>query len=82
MRRSLHAPALALSRRGLACVRVGERSYDSGLFVEALAEQLEALVDERNLLQRVDPELRFEVMRPGCGGGTRTFDGVRWPQKW
>ncbi len=54
-----------------ACVRVGESSYFSGLFV-----------DERNVLRRVDPELRVEALRPACGCCTHTFNGVRFPQKW
>jgi hypothetical protein len=52
-------------------VRLGDRSYFSGLFV-----------DERNTLQRVAPELTVEKMVPSCACCTHTFNGVAFTRRW
>jgi len=46
------------------CVRVGESTYFSGLYV-----------DERGLLQAVDPNLSVVDLYPLCGCCTHTFNG-------
>ena len=51
-------------RRG--CVRTGENSYFSGLYV-----------DEEGVLRVVDPELTAETFLPGCTCCTHTFNGER-----
>lgn len=45
--------------------RSGESSYYSGLFV-----------DENNLLQKVDPTMTVEKLKPCCACCTWTFNGV------
>lgn len=50
-------------------VRIGESSYYSGLWV-----------DEAGLLQKVNPQLTPEQMKPGCDCCTHTFNGVVFPQ--
>lgn len=49
-------------------VRVDESTYYSGL-----------CVDEAGLLQRVNPQLRAEHMKPFCDCCTHTFNGVLFP---
>jgi hypothetical protein len=51
------------------CVRVGESSYFSGL-----------KVDEQGKLQRVDPTLGPERLKPDCKCCTHTFNGLRFTQ--
>lgn len=51
------------------CVRVGESSFYSGLFV-----------DDENRLQKVAPELGPSSMAPGCACCTHTFNGVPFTQ--
>ncbi len=46
------------------CVRVGESSYFSGLYV-----------DEDGILRKVSPELSVEDLHPLCGCCTHTFNG-------
>ena len=53
------------------CVRVGESSYYSGLFV-----------DENNRLAVVEPNLRVEHMKPSCTCCTHTFNGAPFVQKY
>lgn len=50
-------------------VRIGESSYYSGLWV-----------DEAGLLQKVNPQLTPEQIKPICGCCTHTFNGVVFPQ--
>lgn len=50
-------------------VRIGESSYYSGLWV-----------DEAGLLQKVNPKLTPEQMKPNCDCCTHTFNGVVFPQ--
>lgn len=50
-------------------VRIGESSYYSGLWV-----------DEAGLLQKVNPKLTPEQMKPSCDCCTHTFNGVVFPQ--
>jgi hypothetical protein len=50
-------------------VRLGESSYFNGLYV-----------DEQNLLQIVDPDLKAENMTPSCQCCTHTFNGVPFGQ--
>lgn len=47
-------------------VRIGESSYYSGLYV-----------DDKGLLQRVNPELKPEHLKALCKCCTHTFNGVR-----
>jgi hypothetical protein len=49
-----------------ACVRTGENSYFSGLFV-----------DDEGVLRVVDPELTAETFLPSCSCCTHTFNGER-----
>lgn len=46
------------------CIRVGESTYFSGLFV-----------DDEGVLRRVNPDLGVENLRPSCGCCTHTFNG-------
>ena len=48
------------------CVRTGENSYFSGLFV-----------DDEGVLRVVDPELTAETFLPSCTCCTHTFNGER-----
>jgi len=50
-------------------VRTDENSYYSGLWV-----------DEGGLLQKVNPQLTPEQMKPFCNCCTHTFNGVVFPQ--
>ncbi|WPN22790.1 hypothetical protein [Pseudomonas marginalis] len=50
-------------------VRTDENSYYSGLYV-----------DEGGLLQKVNPQLTPEQMKPCCNCCTHTFNGVVCPQ--
>lgn len=50
-------------------VRIGERSYYSGLYV-----------DENNRLAVVDPSLSVEQMEPICACCTHTFNGIPYTQ--
>lgn len=52
------------------CVRVGESSYFSGLWV-----------DETGLLQKVDPSLGPDSLTPGCDCCPHTFNGVRFTRR-
>ncbi|HSY48803.1 MAG TPA: hypothetical protein VLC46_08335 [Thermoanaerobaculia bacterium] len=47
------------------CVRVGESTYFSGLYV-----------DETGVLRRVNPDLRVDDLYPFCGCCTHTFNGT------
>jgi hypothetical protein len=49
-----------------ACVRTGENSYFSGLFVDA-----------EGVLRIVDPALTAETFQPSCTCCTHTFNGER-----
>ncbi|WP_421551898.1 hypothetical protein [Pseudomonas yamanorum] len=49
-------------------VRTDEASYYSGLYV-----------DEAGLLQKVNPQLTPELMKPFCNCCTHTFNGVVFP---
>lgn len=51
---------------GDACVRTGESSYFSGLYI-----------DDDNRLALVDPELTAETMEPFCACCTHTLNGER-----
>jgi hypothetical protein len=53
------------------CVRVGEASYYSGLFV-----------DEQGLLRAVDPTLGPSSLTPHCKCCTHTFNGVRFTREY
>ena len=53
-----------------AIVRMGESSYYSGL-----------LVDDENILQRVDPELTVADLYPSCPCCTHTFNGEPYTNK-
>lgn len=50
------------------CVRIGEASYYSGLYVDACGR-----------LQLVNPSLTAADLVPGCRCCTHTFNGVRLP---
>lgn len=50
-------------------VRTDENSYYSGLYI-----------DEGGLLQKVNPQLTPEQMKPDCSCCTQTFNGVVFPQ--
>ena len=52
-----------------ASVRTDESTYYSGLWV-----------DEAGLLQKVNPQLTHEQMKPFCDCCTHTFNGVVFPQ--
>lgn len=52
---------------GQRCVRTGESSYFSGLFVDA-----------EGILRRVDPALAPADMKPDCTCCTHTLNGVRF----
>jgi len=52
---------------GQPCVRTGESSYFSGLFVDA-----------EGILRRVDPALVPADMKPDCTCCTHTLNGVRF----
>jgi len=52
-------------------VLIGEKTYYSGLFVDA-----------DNRLRLVDPDLRIEHMAPGCACCTHTFNSVPFTRKY
>lgn len=51
------------------CVRVGESTYYSGLYV-----------DENGLLQKVNPDFSVADLEPSCRCCTHTFNGVALPR--
>ncbi|QUJ66192.1 hypothetical protein KDD30_08250 [Photobacterium sp. GJ3] len=52
-------------------VRLGERSYYSGLYV-----------DERGILKITNPEVTESTLRPFCKCCTHTFNGIRFEQEY